>query len=128
MSVRQTYDDGYVFCGSIVLGDSIVTAALIKTNGYGDSVWTRSFFGATWSLGRCVRQTSDSGYVLVGDRGFDGIFLIKTNQNGDTLWTKTFGNSDFGGAIQQTFDGGYIINGYNNSTNSRGIYLIKTDA
>ncbi len=38
-------------------------------------------------------------------------WLIKTNADGDTLWTKTFGGSgdDWGQAIQQTSDEGYIL-------------------
>jgi len=56
----------------------------------------------------------------------------KTEQSPETLWEKTYGGSDYdrGGAVQQTFDGGYIIVGYTESygIGSGNVYLIKTDA
>jgi len=47
--------------------------------------------------------------------------------NGTLSWSKTYGgaNSEYGNAVQQTADGGYIIGGY--STSFNGDYLIKTD-
>ncbi len=49
----------------------------------------------------------------------------------DTLWTKTYGGAevDAGFAIQQTFDGGYIIAGHTISFGAGGVdvWLIKTN-
>jgi hypothetical protein len=59
------------------------------------------------------------------------VYLVKTNASGDTLWTKTYGgtNTDVGGSVRQTVDGGYFIAGSTASfgAGSYDVYLIKTD-
>lgn len=69
-----------------------------------------------------VRQTSDGGYILVGqtqsytlDGEFDA-WLIKTDKNGVEEWNRTYGEVGFinwtrGLSVQQTQDGGYVFVG-----------------
>ncbi|MEO5572760.1 MAG: T9SS type A sorting domain-containing protein [Bacteroidia bacterium] len=95
-------------------------------------------YGRTTSdISTFVRQTTDGGYIFVGNTiAFGGgnydIYFIKTDVNGDTLWTKIFGgvDNDMGNCLQQTSDGGYIITGmsYSFGAGNGDIYLIKTDA
>jgi len=134
MSVKQTFDGGY-----IVVGNTSVMPwgylYLVKVDSLGDTLWTRRYgtFGAD---GNCVQQTSDTGYIIVGDKGDYNlnphVYLLKTNAQGDTLWTRTYGGSgsEFGWCVQQTRDGGYIISGETSSFGAGGedVYLIKTDA
>src|SRR5436189_1698959 len=63
--------------------------------------------------GLSVVQTLDEGYIVSGYKDSADVYLIKTNKYGDTLWTKTFdsGHLDYGSAVLQTDDGGYIIDG-----------------
>jgi hypothetical protein len=89
--------------------------------------------------GRCVQQTADGGFIIVGKSaeptGLATVYLIKTKPTGDTLWTKTYGtpgtyNSDIGYSVRQTTpDNGYIICGsmYRNSDMRDDIFLMKTD-
>jgi hypothetical protein len=79
----------------------------------------QKIFGLTPYLVRSfVQQTGDGGYIATGTAvgigaGGGDVYLIKMNSSGDTLWTKTFGSiyGDEGHSVQQTADGGYIIEG-----------------
>lgn len=100
-------------------------------------IFQKTFGGSKLDIGYCVKQTTDGGYILVGDTdnygaGSRDVYLIKTNITGDAIWTKTFGGDsrDEGYSVQQTVDGGYIIAGFTESIGVGGwdVYLIKTDA
>ncbi|MGB9722031.1 MAG: T9SS type A sorting domain-containing protein [bacterium] len=129
--VKQTYDNGYITVGSTTSFGNGTQVYLLKIDSLGDTIWTKTYGGADWDIGYCVQQTSDSGYIVVGTTTSFGenyqVYLIKTDSLGDTLWTRTYGGPsyEFGWAVQQTTDGGYIIAG---TTQNGGVYLIKTDA
>jgi hypothetical protein len=141
-SVRQTSDGGYIIGADLDNFDGqSYNVYLIKTNANGDELWTKTYGGNDYDNGGSAQQTTDGGYVIVGNTrsfgtGLFDIYLIKTNTNGDTLWTKTFGGTDqeYGSEVQQTTDGGYVIAGQTRSSfeNANGgssdVYLIKTDA
>ena len=91
-----------------------------------DTLWTRTYGGASDDVGFSVQQTADGGYIIVGNKGQD-IFLIKTDENGDTLWTKLLGGYswDSGRSVRQTADGGYIVTGITTIADE-DVILIKT--
>ncbi len=134
-SVDQTFDGGYIIAGWTESFGNARQVYLIKTNAYGESLWTKTYGGAGNDEAYSVQQTSDNGFIIVGYTNsppavnYD-VYLIKTDSIGDTLWTKTYGGSanDYGYSVKQTAGGGYIITGWTNSFgNGIDVYIVKTD-
>jgi hypothetical protein len=96
----------------------------------------RFYGGAAADIGRWVEQTSDSGYIIVGQTKSFGlgswdVYLVKTDQYGNQEWQRTFGgaNDDLGSCVRQLPDGGFVIAGQTNSFGGGGwnSYCIRTD-
>jgi hypothetical protein len=97
----------------------------------------RTYGGVEEDAGCSVRQTGDGGYILVGytqsfGAGNFDVCVVKTDSLGDSVWMRTYGGpaDDWGYAIQQTQDGGYIIAGSMFSLMGRiwDVYMVKTDS
>jgi hypothetical protein len=137
-SVRETSNGDYIVTGSTSsFSKGSPDVYLVKTDANGDTIWTKTYGGASDDGGESVQEIADGGYIITGwtksfGAGNDDVYLIKTDANGDTMWTKTYGgtNLDWGYAVQQTSDWGYIIAGLTASFGVGGydVYLIKTDA
>jgi hypothetical protein len=137
-SIQQTSDSGYILAGSTEsFGAGYQDFWLVKTNAYGDSLWSRTFGGSAYDWCYSVRQTSDGGFVLAGvtvsfGGGYEDFWLVKANAYGDSLWSCTFGGSshDRCRSVQQTSDGGYVLAGYTYSfgAGETDFWLVKTDA
>jgi len=136
-SVQQTSDGGFVVAGIVSFGAVGHDAWLIRTDAQGDTLWTRTYGGSSSEDGSTVQQTSDSGFVVVGNTesfgaGGHDVWLIRTDAQGDTLWTRTYGGSgiDGGSTVQQTSDGGFVVVGGTDSfgAGEADVWLIRTDA
>jgi len=118
---------------SIVVFGLMLQSAVI----YGQSPiieWYKLYNGTS---GFCVEQTSDSGYIIVGEiwrgAGLQDLHLIKTNPIGDTIWTRCYEGSNInsnGYSVHQGFDGGFIATGvyYDLTYYVDLLYIVKTDA
>ena len=132
--VKQTFDSGYIVTANEERYiDSIHNPLIIKTNSYGDTLWTRYFdwisYGqssGSFPLQFDIEQTADSGFIV----NFNG-HLIKTDSQCDTLWTKNYeGGAYFERTISQTTDGGYIFVGsiYSFFPYTAEMHLTKLDS
>ncbi len=118
--VHQTSDGGYLIFGDT---DSFYPTRwngwLIKTDSYGDTLWTKVFTGPKFYFIRSgVELPSGNGYVFVGytktsAAGPEDIWLVRTDMDGDTVWTRTFGGSEreIGLTVLRATDGDLVIGG-----------------
>jgi hypothetical protein len=154
LSVNQTYDGGYIIGGRAVTGTyptvepPISDVWILKTDGNGDTLWTKTYGGSGNDFCTSVQQTTDLGYILTGSMNTEycypmyeineeyepdssRAFLIKTDSIGNTIWTKTFPEMSYGNCVVQTDDGGYIIVGWifaNEQNIQSDVLLVKTDS
>ncbi len=138
-SICQTSDAGYIMAGSSnSFGAGQGDFYLVKTDSFGDTLWTRTFGGVSQDVAQSIQQTSDGGYIVAGHTrsfspgGWD-FYVVKTNSLGDSLWTRTYSGSSFAVAfsVQQTLDSGYIIAGvtrYSLSAGNWHMYIVKTNS
>lgn len=135
-SALQTKDGGYVLVGAVYSGNSDHDVLLVKTNADGKLMWSQTFGGDSLDLGTDVDETTDGGYIITGRTDSFGaarrnVWLIKTDALGEETWNAVFGGDgwEYGEAVSQTADGGYVITGYTTSygAGEEDVWLIKTD-
>jgi hypothetical protein len=141
-SVQQTTDGGYIITGSTASYDNGKgDVLLLKTDVNGNMLWYKTFGYSMHDSGSEVKQTSDAGFIIIGDVNTDGggsgdFWVIKTDNVGNLVWDKTFdGNGkpishDYGNSIGLTSDNCYILTGVTfttEDTNDYDIWLIKID-
>jgi hypothetical protein len=118
--VRQTKDGGYIITGFATLRNGSYASEdlwLLKTDEYGDTVWTKTHVGnPLWDYndrGYWVEQTSDGGYIITGDREGGYLWVIKTDEYGDSIWAQAYDDNgnEIGFCVQEANGGGFLITG-----------------
>lgn len=128
--VRPTFDGGFIISGFHDAMPFSLTGAtyamLIKTDPNGTNLWDKKYELAVRDLDTgepfpwVVRQTSDSGYVLVGTTAGShaaDVYVIRTNASGDVIWAKSYEHDNtmisfsVGLDIIESSSGDYIIAG-----------------
>jgi len=138
-AVAQTRDNGYIIAGRTTsFGEGNIDTLLIKTDAFGNEIWSRTFGGRGNEYGLAVAQTRDNGYIIAGKTtsfgagSFDA-WLVRVDASGNEIWSGTFGvtdDDDLACAVAQTKDNGYILLGRTTlSTIAVEIsWVIKTDS
>ncbi len=136
-AIKKTSDGGFVVVGYSQSNDGMVTGNhgqfdywLIKLNSNGVLEWQKSLGGSHADCGEDVQQTRDGGYILSGiaysndgdiSGGYGGgdYWIVKLNSIGNIQWQSSLGgnSADYGNAILQANDGGYIVAGATGSNN-----------
>ncbi|MFN0215832.1 MAG: T9SS type A sorting domain-containing protein [Saprospiraceae bacterium] len=136
-SVVQTADGGYIVAGESNSPDGDVTNVhgssdywVVKLNFEGKIEWQKALGGTGLDRANQVLQTREGGYIVIGQArssngdvsgshgGYD-FWVVKLDVTGNIEWQRAMGGSgeDYGRAIQQTKDGGYILTGQTQSNN-----------
>ncbi len=119
--IQPTKDGGYVVTGSMHSTTSKDSAFLLKLNSSGSVKWQNAYRISGFETGIHAEQTSDSGYILLGQTistgGDSDIWVLKMDARGIIKWQVALGGSedDVGKVIRQTSDGGYILIGTTSS-------------
>ena len=116
-AIRQTGDGGYILAGwSTATAGAAKDVLVIKLDGDGNTVWTRTWGGPGEDGAHDVVPTVDDGYLVTGfythSNTARDVWLLKLNADGELLWQKTYGDpihSNTGFSGKQTVDGGYIV-------------------
>lgn len=137
-SVSETADAGFIVSGyTNSFGSGAQDLWLIKTDMYGDTMWTKTYGGPLNDCGNSVIETAEGDFVICGytfsysaNSDLD-LWMVKTDIGGYTLWTKAYGGSgsENGFAVIEAFDGGLTACG---STSTWGagdtdVWLLHTD-
>jgi len=141
-SVALATDSSFIVAGESYANDGEVTGHhgsnafpdywVILVSSTGNLLWEKSLGGSASDFAKSVKQTMDGGYIVAGySNSIDGqvtgnhgdydYWVTKLDDTGGLQWQKSLGGSgtDDGYAIQQTFDGGYIVVGGSNSTDGQ---------
>lgn len=154
--IETTSDGGFITTGytgsangDVTINHGVQDIWVVKTDASGNIQWQKTFGGSALDRAFSIRQTSDSGYIVIGytgstdgditgNHGEEDLWIIKLDPTGNIQWQKTFGGTDNeeGNNIQQTSDGGYIAIGAASSTDGdvtdnqglRDMWILKLDA
>src|SRR5207249_8667317 len=106
--IRQTADGGYIAVGSARNSYEIAGALILKPDAGGTVQWQRKLgpTGSTIAYFNAVQQTSDGGYVAIGEYSVLGgsyphpvnVLLVTFDPSGLVRWQRRFNNVDDQGA------------------------------
>ncbi|SEC18146.1 hypothetical protein SAMN04489761_2310 [Tenacibaculum sp. MAR_2009_124] len=140
-SVVFTNDGGYAILGYVQSNDLDFSS---KTNDSFDFFvikysqndvleWIKTYGGSDDDRGDKIISTSDGGFAVIGysessdidvseNAGDKDFWILKLDSNGNITWKKTLGylGKDFGTAIIETSDGGFLASGELDVTASGG--------
>lgn len=136
--VLQTSDGGYLIAGSTSsYGAGSSDIYLIKTDAFGDTLWTKTYGGNGDDYAATLNLTPTNGYIIAGQTNSFGAgssdgFIIRINWLGDTLWSRTLGGVlDDNAYISAIDDDGSLLTvgtTFSYCTGGSAIYVNKIDS
>lgn len=129
-SVRQTGAGGYIAAGSTASkGAGGHNAWVIKLHASGTVVWDKAFGQNKADWADSIRELSDGGYVVSGEKNLSGVstfnsdaWVLRLDSDGNVIWELALGGGGRHAAHSAlpTEDGGYIVAGYTESQGAGG--------
>ncbi|TGD57628.1 T9SS type A sorting domain-containing protein [Flavobacterium humi] len=147
-TVKETSDGGLILLGSVYKSNTGYDARLVKTDGLGNIVWSKTFAGlySGTETFKGIVETPD-GYMLAGYSesesgtfnvnfggnlgGSDG-WVLKLDPTGNILWKKNYGtvNSEYFNNIVLLSNGDSIVSGYSYAQGGNGLsdfWIVRID-
>lgn len=120
---------GFIISGETrSFGTQITAAYLIRTDSLGNLIWSKTYGGEDWSYFSSVKHTSDNGFIACGRKDTDGFYIVKTDSSGSIVWSTNIFSLGWASSIQETFDKGFIIVGFDAAAGPTGIFILKIDS
>lgn len=127
--IRSVRSGGYILCGQTDSeGHGEDDVYVVRIDGSGNILWTRTFGDDRAEVGRTVCELPDGGFIVAGANGSDDTmshgnmdyYMIRLDADGNELWWQTYGNDtgegfDFCYAAIPTSDGGFLMTGSSDS-------------
>jgi hypothetical protein len=125
-AIVQTEDGGFMLAASTrSYGNGNYDLYIIRTNSYGDTLWTKTFGGTGYDTAKDILKIDADNYLIAGSLN-GKVYLIKIKDDGDTVWTKIIGNNDdyIVNTMKKTLDGGFIFCG---NKDLEDYFILKTN-
>ncbi len=127
-------EDGFFIIGyTASYGNGNEDIYLIRTDTLGDTLWTKTYGGASTDIGMSILP-NNNGFLIIGNTesygNYRDIYLLQIDSIGDSLWAKTIGGNDYDYAQYAIKDSNSIL--IIGSTTSYGAglydyYIVKVD-
>ncbi len=137
-SIKQTRDGGYIVAGwTNSFGAGGYDCYVLRLDGSGNLLWTKTIGGSKYEQAYCIIQTNDKGFAFCGqtnsfaDTNGD-VYVVKLDSAGNLNWTRTIGgpHGAAGVSIIQTKDKGFVVCGNTGAddTVNGDVYVLKLDS
>lgn len=138
--ITQTPDSGFAILGtSSTYTNGSNDLYLVRTDKYGDTLWTKNFGGTGNEIAASVEVCPDTGFIIAGTTYSFGAgaptnsnwYYIRTDKNGMVQWTKNSGTgyeNDMMFHARPAAGGGFLLMGNTNQGGWAKGTVIKTDA
>ncbi len=133
----SSFDGGYILGGSIQTSANGLNPSfyLVRTNFFGDTIWTKILNSSGFDHIVSVTATLDSGFVFCGWMDANTLqhhncAVVKVSKDGIVNWIKylPWSNENYVQRVRLSHNNGLVIGGSMSDTNNNTVaYILKTD-
>jgi hypothetical protein len=136
IDIIQTLDSGFAFVA--VYGHMSYYSMVVKTNQFGDTIWTKTNIipePNSWdNQVKTINETNNGNLILSGEvnvnfpTNSNYSYLYKLNSNGDSIWAKTFNDFEFNSVTVDDSENILIAGKEINNSNINESKIMKTNS
>jgi hypothetical protein len=136
IDIIQTLDSGFAFVA--VYGHMSYYSMVVKTNQFGDTIWTKTNIipePNSWdNQVKTINESNNGDLLLSGEvnvnfpTNSNYSYLYKLNSNGDSIWAKTFNDFEFNSVAIDDNDNIIIAGNGKNNTNTYESMIMKANS